>query len=115
MVKTNIKYHERVAELQLDGRLMGGQDYDTISSGVRTIMANGYVDLIFNLNGIKWINHTGLGTLVNVSHDLKKLNGRTKICCPTDRVNEILTVTQLKSVFETYDTLDDALKSYEES
>jgi len=70
------------------------------------------VDVVLNLSKVNWINSTGLGVLVSGFHTLKKNGGIMKICDVSDRIDNILNVTQLKLVFETYETVEQAIESF---
>ena len=71
---------------------------------IKALIKEGHVDILLNLSKVNWINSTGLGILVSAFHTLKKNDGRLKICEVSDRIDNILNVTQLKLVFDTFDT-----------
>ena len=102
-----------VMVLKLAGKIMGGPDHDLFHQEIKSLVDEGYVDVVLNMSKVSWINSTGLGVLVSGYHTLKKNGGTLKICEVNDRIDNILNVTQLKLVFETYDTEEEALASYE--
>jgi anti-sigma B factor antagonist len=61
---------------------------------------------------VKWINSTGLGLLVSAYTTLVKNGGRMKIAEVSDRIDNILHVTQLELIFETFDKEEEALASF---
>jgi len=81
---------------------------------IKTLISEGHVDVLLDLGGVSWVNSTGLGILVSGFHTLKKNGGRLKICKVSDRIDNILNVTQLKLVFETFTTAEEALASFAE-
>jgi anti-sigma B factor antagonist len=101
-----------VMVLQLSGKIMGGPDHEKFHSEIKTLIKEGYVDILLNMAKVSWINSTGLGVLVSAFHTLKKNGGRLKICEVSDRIDNILNVTQLKLVFQTFESCDEALKSF---
>jgi anti-sigma B factor antagonist len=101
--------------LNLSGKIMGGPDYEKFHSEIKSLINDGYVDIVLNMSKVTWINSTGLGILVSAFHTLKKNGGVMKICAVSPRIDNILNVTQLKLVFETFDTEADALASFEAS
>jgi len=101
-----------VVVLNLSGKIMGGPDYDKLQQEVKSLVKEGNVDVLLNLAKVNWINSTGLGILVSAYHTLKKNNGQLKICSVSERIDNILNVTQLKLVFETFDSQDEALASF---
>lgn len=103
-----------VMVLNLSGKIMGGPDHDKFQSEIKTLVSAGSVDILLNMSKVNWVNSTGLGILVSAFHTLKKNGGQLKICEVSDRIDNILNVTQLKLVFETYDSCEEALASFDE-
>ena len=103
-----------VMVLSLSGKIMGGPDHEKFQSEIKTLISAGYVDILLDMHKVSWVNSTGLGILVSAFHTLKKNGGRLKICQVSDRIDNILNVTQLKLVFDTYEKCEDALASFSE-
>ena len=101
-----------VMVLELSGKIMGGPDHEKFQNEIKTLIAEGHVDVLLNLAKVSWVNSTGLGILVSAFHTLKKNGGQLKICNVSDRIDNILNVTQLKLVFETFEDMDQALASF---
>ena len=108
--KENLKGDVMV--LDLSGKIMGGPDHEKLQSEVKTLISAGHVDILLDMHKVTWVNSTGLGILVSAYHTLKKNGGQLKICQVSDRIDNILNVTQLKLVFETYDNCEEALASF---
>jgi len=98
--------------LYLSGKIMGGPDHEKFHSEIKTLVKEGYVDILLNMSKVNWINSTGLGVLVSAYHTLKKEGGQLKICEVSERIDNILNVTQLKLVFETFESCSEALTSF---
>lgn len=109
-IKQNI--NGDVMVLSLSGKIMGGPDHEKFMSEIKTLIASGHVDVLLDMGKVSWVNSTGLGILVSGFHSLKKNGGRLKICQVSDRIDNILNVTQLKLVFETFANCDEALASF---
>ncbi len=107
-MKINEKAHGDVMVLHLRARSWW-TDHELFHSQIKTLVNEGYVDVVLNMSKINWINSTGLGVLVSGFHTVKKNGGQMKICSVSDRIDNILNVTQLKLVFETFETEKDAL------
>lgn len=110
-MKISEKPQGEVMILQLSGKIMGGEDHELFHSQIKTLINEGYVDVVLNMGKVNWINSTGLGVLVSGYHTLKKNGGQMRICDVSGRIDNILNVTQLKLVFETYDNEAAALAS----
>jgi len=100
--------------LQLSGDIMGGSDYDLFTNTVKELVDQGHVDLVLDLGKVRYINSTGLGILVSGLTTLKKNMGQMRICNLSTRIDRLFSVTSLTTVFPTYDSLEDALASFEE-
>ena len=110
----NIKQNQvgDVMVLNISGKIMGGPDHEKFQTEIKTLVSAGHVDVLLNLSKVSWVNSTGLGILVSAFHTLKKNSGQLKICEVSDRIDNILNVTQLKLVFETFDNCEDAIASF---
>lgn len=112
----NVKQNQvgDVMVLHLSGKIMGGPDHEKFQTEIKTLISDGVVDVLLNLSKVTWVNSTGLGILVSAFHTLKKNGGQLKICEVSDRIDNILNVTQLKLVFETFDNCEAALASFKQ-
>ncbi len=110
----NIKQNPKgeIMVLGLSGKIMGGPDHEKFQTEVKALIAEGHVDILLDMGKVSWVNSTGLGILVSAFHTLKKNGGQLKICAVSDRIDNILNVTQLKLVFETYNSCEEALASF---
>jgi len=113
-VKINRNPRDRAMVLQLSGDIMGGKDYDTFTNAIKELVDEGHVDLVLDLGKVRYINSTGLGILVSGLTTLKKNMGQMKICNLSNRIDRLFSVTSLTTVFPTYESLDEALASFEE-
>lgn len=104
-----------VMVLELSGKIMGGPDHEKFQNEIKDLIGQGHVDVLLNLAKVNWVNSTGLGILVSAFHTVKKNGGQLKICSVSDRIDNILNVTQLKLVFETFEDVDEALASFNQS
>lgn len=102
-----------ITVLELSGKIMGGEDFDLFKGTIDKLIAEGQIDVLLNMSKVKWINSTGLGLIVSAYSSLIKNGGRMKVCEVSDRIDNILHVTQLELLFQTFTKEDDALKSFE--
>ena len=106
------KLNGEVTVLSLSGKIMGGPDHEKFMGEIKALIAEGHVDVLLDMQKVSWVNSTGLGILVSGFTTLKKNSGRLKICQVSNRIDNILNVTQLKLVFETFESCDEALASF---
>jgi len=112
-VKIKRNPQERAMVLQLSGDIMGGKDYDLFTNEIKELIEEGHVDLVLDLGKVRYINSTGLGILVSGLTTLKKTMGQMKICNLSDRIDRLFSVTSLTTIFPTFETVDDALASFD--
>jgi anti-sigma B factor antagonist len=113
-VKINRSPQEGAMVLQLSGDIMGGSDYELFTGAIKKLVEEGHIDLVLDLGKVRYINSTGLGILVSGLTTVKKSAGQMKICNLSSRIDRLFSVTSLTSVFETYESLGDALSSFNE-
>ncbi len=111
----NIKRQPRgnTMVLQINGDIMGGKDYETFTGEIKKLVDEGNVDIVLDLGQVRFINSTGLGILVSGLTTLKKNAGQMKVCNLNDRIDRIFSVTSLTTIFPTFESLEDAVASFE--
>ena len=112
-VKINRNPKDRAMVLQLSGDVLGGKDYELFTNLIKELVDEGHVDIVLDLKKVRYINSTGLGILVSGLTTLKKNMGHMKICNLSDRIDRLFSVTSLTTVFPTFETLEDALASFD--
>ena len=68
--------------------------------------------VVVDLAQVDWMNSTGLGILISGYTTLRNNDGLLKLANVTDKIQSLLTITKLVSVFEAFDSVDDAVKSF---
>jgi anti-sigma B factor antagonist len=114
-VKIKIRKTESVAIVDLSGKLMGGPDADVFKDTIKQLIQEGYKKVLVNLAHVPWVNSTGLGILIAGYTTLKREGGSLKLTHVTDRIESILMITKLGTIFESFSDEEQALKSFEGS
>jgi len=109
-----IKREERdgVLILRLEGKLMGGPDADSIQSAIREGVEAGKKNVLVDLGSVSWVNSTGLGILIANYTTLKREGGMVRLLHVSKRIESILMVTKLNTIFESYNDEEEALASF---
>ena len=68
--------------------------------------------ILLNLAGVAYMDSGGLGVLVRCSLGARKANGAVKLVNLTSRITDLLTITKLLTVFDTFDSEEKALASF---
>lgn len=102
---------EGIAILDVKGRLVVGEGASALREKVRQA-AESTKCVLLNLEGVDYIDSTGLGTLVICFTSLQKIDGKMKLCCLSRRNIELLVLTKLETVFEIFQSEQDAVNSF---
>jgi anti-sigma B factor antagonist len=110
------KVHRRdlgdITVLELSGRLMGGPDAEQFHKLIREVLAQGRHRVVVDLGDVAWVNSSGLGSLIAAYTALKEAGGIMKLMRVSRRVDQILQVTKLSTVFLSYPDEDSAVRSF---
>lgn len=99
--------------LDLRGRLTLGEETAALREKVRQLVEAGHSRIILNLEEVTYIDSVGLSTLVASYTSARKQGGNVKLLHLTKRAHELMHITRLSTVFEIYDTLEEARGSFE--
>lgn len=101
-----------VAILELSGKLMGGPDADAFDATLKTLLHEGYRNILVDLDNVRWVNSTGLGILISGYSTVKKNGGDLKLLRVSSRIENIFMVSKLYTVFESFENEDEAVRSF---
>jgi anti-sigma B factor antagonist len=102
-----------VSVLDIDGPItLGGDSSEKLADKVRSLLQTGEKRILLNLSGVAYIDSAGLGELVNAFTTTKRQGGTLKLVGVTRKLQDLLVITKLATVFDSYDTEAAALASY---
>src|SRR5581483_2943772 len=100
-----------VTVVDCDGRLVFGEESANVRDTVKSLLSQNN-QLVLNLGGVNYIDSGGLGTLVALFTTARSAGGAIKLAALTQRVGDLLQVTKLLTVFEVYDSVEEAVQSF---
>jgi anti-sigma B factor antagonist len=103
---------EAIIILDLDGRITVGPEAAALRERTSALSTAGVLSLVLNLQGVDYIDSTGLGALVMCATSLRKTGGVIKLLNLTRRNIELLVMTKLATVFEIFTDEQDAVNSF---
>ncbi len=112
MLEITQREKEGIAILDVKGRLTVGDAATTLRDKIRDMAAAGARSVILNLKDVDYIDSTGLGAMVICFTTLRKAGGQLKLENVTRRNIELLVLTKLETVFETFDDEQYAVNSF---
>jgi anti-sigma B factor antagonist len=101
-----------VAILMPSGKIMGGPDATILREKIHDLVKGGKLNVVIDLARVDWMNSNGLGILIAGMTTLRDNLGDLKLANVTEKVQSLLTITKLITVFEAYDSVDDAVASF---
>lgn len=111
----NISERYNCVVLEFKGKVMGGPDAVSLNEKVHELIEEDKTNLVVDLGKVKFMNSSGLGMLIGALTTMRKAGGDLRLANATDKIESLLVVTKLITVFKHYKTLDEAVASYEES
>ncbi len=100
-----------VVILDVSGKIMGGEETTMFHGKIHEYINQNKNNFVVDLKDVDWMNSVGLGMLISSLTTVKNSGGRLVLSNIT-KIESILTITRLISVFEHYDTREEALKSF---
>ncbi|HEX5833046.1 MAG TPA: STAS domain-containing protein [Pyrinomonadaceae bacterium] len=101
-----------VTILDLRGEVRIGEGSIALRDAIRNLTDTGKKKLLLNLAGVSYIDSSGIGELIANYTTVSRQGGQLKLLKLTDRVQNLLVITKLLTVFDAYDDEAEALKSF---
>jgi anti-sigma B factor antagonist len=109
-IKTSERYGAVVLELK--GNVMGGEDTKDFNDHLHKLIDDDKKNIVVDLSSVKFMNSSGLGMLIGGLTTMKKADGNLKLARVTEKIESLLIITKLITIFESFETLDAAVESY---
>ncbi len=101
-----------VVVLDLTGKLTIGEGDELLKERIGNLIQQGHRNLLLNLEGVPYVDSAGLGEIVRTYTTVSRQGGSLKLVNLTKRITDLLAITKLLTVFETYEQEDEAVKSF---
>jgi anti-sigma B factor antagonist len=101
-----------VTILDLRGEVRIGEGSIALRDAIRNLADTGKNKLLLNLAGVSYIDSSGIGELIANYTTVSRQGGQLKLLKLTDRVQNLLVITKLLTVFDAYEDEAEALKSF---
>jgi anti-sigma B factor antagonist len=114
MAELNISERQAgdVTILDLDGKVTIGEGSVALRSAIRRLVGEGKKKILLNLSGVGYVDSSGIGELVSSFTAVNKEGGQLKLLNLTQKIQDLLAITKLLTVFDTFENEGDALGSY---
>jgi anti-sigma B factor antagonist len=99
--------------IDIEGRIVLGEESNSFREKVKSLLAAGKKKIVLNLAQVSYIDSAGLGTLVATFHSARLQGATLKLTNLGSKFKEVLQVTKLMTVFDTYDSEAAAIQSFD--
>ena len=115
MAELNIRERQAgdVTILDLEGKITIGEGNVALRSAVRRLVQEGKKKVLLNLSGVSYMDSSGIGELVASHAAIRREDGQLKMLGLGDKIKELLVITKLLTVFDTYSDEPSALNSFQ--
>ncbi|HEY4754754.1 MAG TPA: STAS domain-containing protein [Ignavibacteriaceae bacterium] len=111
-MKTKISERYSAVVIELKGNVMGGEDTKDFNDMLHKLIDEGKKNIVVDLHDVKFMNSSGLGMLIGGLTTVKKSEGTFRLSRVTDKIESLLIITKLITIFETYKTIEEAVASF---
>jgi anti-sigma B factor antagonist len=105
-----IKKEDQLIHISLEGNLMSKQQVQDLLNEIDFFFNEGVKKIIIDLSKMQYMNSTGLSILINIFTQARNKGGEVIITNIPDKVNQLLIITKLNSIFNIEETVEDAKK-----
>jgi len=114
MAELNISERQAgdVTVLDMNGKITIGEGSVALRTAIRRLLEEGKKKILLNLAGVGYIDSSGIGELVSSYTAINKEAGQLKLLNLTQKLQDLLTITKLLTVFDVYESEAEALNSF---
>ena len=111
-MKLSTRTVDAVTIVDLGGKLILGEDTEQLRTRMREVIQSGAKKILLNMGNVNYIDSSGVGELVRAYASAGSQGGQLKLLGLTKKIHDLLTVTKLLTVFETYENEKQAMESF---
>ena len=104
---------EHVVVLDLKGKLTIGEGDELLKETIQKLIDQGHNKLLLNLEDVPYVDSAGLGEIVRTYTTVSRQGGSLKLVNLTKRITDLLAITKLLTVFDTFESEADAVSSFQ--
>ncbi len=114
-MKATVRFVEGITVVDLSGRIKLGEGSSILRETVKELLSKGQKNILLNLGDISYIDSSGIGELVAAFTSVRNQSGELKLLNLTKKVQDLLQITKLYTVFDVKDDEAAAIKAFEDS
>ena len=111
-----MQIEERIVDdvtiLDLKGKMTLGEGDELLKDKVNSLVSQGHKKIVLNLESVPYIDSAGLGEIVRTYTTVSRQQGKLKLLNVSKRVYDLLVITKLLTIFDSYESEEDAVRSF---
>lgn len=111
-MKITKRQEDGVVILDVEGKIVLGEGDETLRRSVRQVVADGHRKVVLNLARVPYVDSAGLGELVRCHTRVVQAGGAVALLHLTARMRDLLQITKLVTVFDTFESEEAAIASF---
>lgn len=111
-IKIDERHIGNITVLDIVGKLTIDEAAEHLRDKINSLIEQGEIRIVLNLEKVPYIDSGGLGQLMASFGSVRRAGGKMKLLHVNSRNHDLLSITSLVTVFESFDTEDQALKSF---
>lgn len=112
-MKYSVSERYNTVIVTLKGKAMGGPSATDFQDEIKGLIEKGKTNVVADLSKVNFMNSSGLGIMITALTSLRNAGGDLKICGASDRIESLLIVTKLITVFHHFKTVDEAVEAFQ--
>ena len=101
-----------VTILDLKGKMTLGEGDELLKDKINSLASQGHKKILLNLEAVPYIDSAGLGEIVRTYTSISRQGGKLKLLNVSKRIQDLLVITKLITIFDSYDDEAEAVRSY---
>ena len=110
----NVSERYNCVVIEFKGNVMGGPDAVKLNEKLHELIEEDKTNIVADLGKVKFMNSSGLGMLIGGLTTMRKAGGDLRIANASNKIESLLVITKLITVFKNFRTLEEAVESYAE-
>ena len=98
--------------LDVSGQIKLSQGDIMLKDKIQSVVHQGHKNILLNLAGVEYVDSAGLGEIVGAHTTVARAGGKMKLLNLTKKMRDLLSITKLVTVFDTFDSEQEAVKSF---
>jgi anti-sigma B factor antagonist len=110
-MKYSVRSEGKINIFELKGKVMGGPESAAFHEDLKKAVSDGQRQVVLDLGEVEWMNSSGLGLLISALSTMRNAGGELKLARVTDKIESLLVITKLNSIFEVHPDVKAAVTS----